>query len=350
MKESDRLKSQQIAFFLVAALFVFGCSDRSNPEGALTAKSSVDGLVIDIGGMRLTTDRLCREIDFNRYLYTSLKGKVNPKVRNRFESGLTNSVVNRFRVNALLCIAAKKENVEVGGAQIDEVVRRKYARSFCKKGESFSNFVVRVEQAGFKREFEQQFAADVLNESYIKKMFSAQLSISDKAVEDALTRIREYNRRIDQTNATVRVRAENIRRKAIMPGADFARLADAYSEDPDKNPGGLLPNSSAPDFEEMQETWDVISKLKEGEISPVIDNEFGSFIYRLNGNVERDADNEMTSADFARIWLRKALRMEEYSAADLRRRFESERRRNLMNSVISNIESTVEIKLNKSAF
>jgi peptidyl-prolyl cis-trans isomerase SurA len=105
-------------------------------------------------------------------------------------------------------------------------------------------------------------------------------------------------------------------RTEIMNGADFAKLAKQYSQDPgSKNKGGDLgwadPGAYVESFE------DVISRLKPGEISEPFPSQYGWHIVQLLGRreqkqtsatLEAQARNEVRKRKIdeeLRLWLRR---------------------------------------------
>jgi len=76
-------------------------------------------------------------------------------------------------------------------------------------------------------------------------------------------------------------RAEKVHKLAAPPEANFAVLAERYSDSPSKMRGGvikpLVPGREAEDFNNYLEA---VGKLKVGEVSPVVETPFGFHVIR----------------------------------------------------------------------
>ena len=80
----------------------------------------------------------------------------------------------------------------------------------------------------------------------------------------------------------VSARAKKIRDAAVR-GEDFAKLAKENSEGPNKDKGGEMLLSFDNRWFLPPQVREIIQKMKPGDISPVIDTQFGSYIVKLEG-------------------------------------------------------------------
>ena len=149
-----------------------------------------------------------------------------------------------------------------------------------------------------------EFSTDTMNKIATDRYFQEELMKGVSVSDDEVKKAFESNPELYATPETVRARhilitvepnsapaavaaakakAEDIRKKAVAPGADFAKLAEEYSDDPgSKTEGGDLGEFErgmmVPEFEKAA------FELKVGEISEPVKTEFGYHIIKVDAH------------------------------------------------------------------
>jgi peptidyl-prolyl cis-trans isomerase C len=147
------------------------------------------------------------------------------------------------------------------------------------------------------------FSQYVLQEKLIAKLYPDDLKITDKEVEDEYNKnlVRTYNQpaqvkashilintkkmKTDQEKAAAKKKIEDILAKAKKPDADFAALARENSDCPSGKRGGDL--GFFPRKGRMVEPFSAAAfGLKKGEISGVVETQFGYHIIKVTDRKE----------------------------------------------------------------
>ena len=309
---------------LISVAVITGCSEVERD------------IVARVANKTLSKETLGHQVDLFRYLYQNKLGAVNPSYADIFESNLTNSMIAAFKSNAAIEVLSREAGLTPPDENTRKALELRYTKSFGRKGESFGALINRVAAAGYGKDFDLRFEADARAEFYFDQKLRDRCVLSDAQATAKLKQIEKFNEAMNATNENVVARAKYVHELATKPGANFAELADKYSEDPEKEPGGKVTDQSATDFEEIDGAWDVVSSMREGEISPVFNVDLGCFIFKLDGNIERDDNGKLLSADFSRIWIRKALFMEVPTIGQLKKLYQKEMKKELMTEAISN--------------
>jgi parvulin-like peptidyl-prolyl isomerase len=136
----------------------------------------------------------------------------------------------------------------------------------------------KIDLASWKKEVEYQIMLDKL----VKAVAGNDISVSPEDVE------KYYNDHRDQYDSPTRVRALQIMvetkeqaqtiRDEIEKGADFSELAKKYSVSPDSEKGGDLGYFSE---DEMPPAFSVVFSMKVGELSEVVQSEYGFHIFKI---------------------------------------------------------------------
>jgi parvulin-like peptidyl-prolyl isomerase len=86
---------------------------------------------------------------------------------------------------------------------------------------------------------------------------------------------------VKRTKKEARARAENVQKRAVKPDANFAVLAERYSDSPSKMRGGVIrPLVSGQESEDYENYLAAVSTLKVGEVSGVVETPFGFHVIK----------------------------------------------------------------------
>jgi peptidyl-prolyl cis-trans isomerase C len=135
-----------------------------------------------------------------------------------------------------------------------------------------------IDIASWKKEIEYQITLDKL----VRSVAGSDITVTPEEIK------KYYDDHLDQYNYPTRVRALQImletREQAqtilneINGGADFSELAKTYSISPDSEKGGDLGFFSE---DEMPPSFSIVFKMKPGELSDVVDSEYGFHLFKV---------------------------------------------------------------------
>jgi peptidyl-prolyl cis-trans isomerase C len=184
----------------------------------------------------------------------------------------------------LLLDAAVKANTSVTPEELDDVLKKEYARA---GGEQ--NFLDWLKSSGISFDYiKNNIRTNLLINKYTDALLPSQNTVSEDEIqkaygEDKTASVRHIllstEGKSDQEKVEIHKKMEEILAKA-KSGEDFGELARQYSEDPgSKENGGLYENFGrgrmVKPFEEAAFSVPV------GEISPVVETEFGYHIIKV---------------------------------------------------------------------
>jgi peptidyl-prolyl cis-trans isomerase SurA len=260
-------------------------------SGLPSAQQVLDRVVAVVGNQIILESELKMQME----LYVNQMGMElkSEDQKNQFEKEVLEQMIN----NELLLIAAQKDTlIEVTSREVEEAVKEQLKK---------------VKSEFSEEAFEAQLKAEDLTESELKKRYREQIKnqmMIDRLVASKLSKVSVATREVkdfyqtykdsipDQPEAVKlshilleikpsQETKDSLRRKAEMvlklakKGNDFAQLASLYSDDPTGKEGGDLgffrKGDMIPKFEE------VAFALKPGEISKVVETEFGYHIIKV---------------------------------------------------------------------
>ncbi|UCB53409.1 MAG: peptidylprolyl isomerase [Candidatus Zixiibacteriota bacterium] len=280
------------SIILLIGLFLLFCSLSA-------AQQVLDRIVAVIG------DQIISESDLDMQL-TMYVRQMGVEVKSEAQLGeLKREILEQMVNDRLLFLAAQKDTtIEVTSKELEEAVKEQLNR---------------VKSEFTEEEFKAQLKAEGLTESELKKRYREQTKermMTDRLLASKLSKVSVSTREIkdfyqiykdslpDQPEAvklshilleikpssetldSLKSKAERIR-KLAEEGEDFPRLASLYSNDPTGANGGDLGFFSRGDMIPQFEA--TAFALKPGEISGVVETEFGYHIIK----VEEKRDNQV---------------------------------------------------------
>ncbi|UCB51912.1 MAG: peptidylprolyl isomerase [Candidatus Zixiibacteriota bacterium] len=259
---------------------------------SLSAAQQVLDRIVAVVGDEIISDS---ELELQLTLYVNQMGieLKSEEQKSELKAEMLEQMVN----DRLLLLAAQKDTtIEVTSREVEEAVKEQLDR---------------VKSEFTEEEFKAQLKAEGLTEGELKKRYREQTKekmMTDRLIGSKLSRVSVSTREVkdfyeaykdsipDQPEAvklshillevgpssetldSLRSEAERVRDLAER-GEDFARLASTYSDDPSGDRGGDLGffqrGDMIPKFEE------VAFALEPGEISDVVETQFGYHIIRV---------------------------------------------------------------------
>ncbi len=254
------------------------------------AQQVLDRIVAVVGDQIILDSELKFQID----LYVNQMGITlkNEEGKNQLKRNLLEQAIN----NKLLLIAAKEDTtIQVSSQEVEDAVKEQLKK--VKSELTQEAFEAQLKAEGLtESELKKKYREQIKNQMMIDRLVASKLSkvsVSTKEVKDfyqtykdsipdqpeavKLSHILLEIKPSAKTLDSLKKRAEKVWELA-KKGEDFAQLAFLYSDDPSAKDGGDLgffkKGDMIPKFEE------VAFALKPGEISQVVQTEFGYHIIK----------------------------------------------------------------------
>lgn len=360
MKKAN--KWMGLAVFAAACLS--GCwmgSDSANTDPVKAVASEAwnklgdDAVVIRIGS------NTCTKAKYEEYARVMLTGAEisNPGlpkekfrvVLERNWPNMKDEVISRM----LLDIGIQLTNV-VDTGTFAEKVKRSYARRLSPKKQpvTFEKIQEVMQQKGLLEAFNRNFAIDLKTQTAFATTYSNELAVTDEEFKKVRANVASWNQRSQATNRLNQAEANHVRR-LLDEGGDFAKLADTYSQDAEKNPGGDMGECdlhslafAGMDVETFEQTpyWLTVNSLKDGEVSPVLETNFGWEIVKMIGHVTQTNSNTgVGMIHLARIYFRRAYTYPEQDDDDFRADMLVEKRDELLKKIAVGVQKKNKVEL-----
>ena len=282
----------------------------------------VDAVVISVNGRETTKS------EFDEYV--KMETALVRNKRRTMKEGQLRMMRVRIRVMArgeLLTRALQYTNLCTNDiAVLDgerEEMKKRYERSFCRRRQTFDDLRDYLREEEAEDAFMRCFMEDVKIESALRRLYPDRLSVTDSDISNAVENVKNYNARAAATNAVICALATNVLMK-IRAGGDFAALADQFSMDEDKNPGGDIGECTIESFsDDGEECMKGAASLKIGEVSDILQGNYGYIILKKTGD-----------SVYSQIFFRKPYEMEELSGDELVEQIKKERRSGLIEELM----------------
>jgi len=308
------------AALLVGALIVSGCpadeGKDAKPEEAAAEKKplstvdlskatrlpgsekkplampKIEGPVAKVNGVDVPPEKFLTEFKTTLERYARARHDVKPELRER----LKDNIVRRLVDAEIIYQQATKMKISMDGPELEAKWMEHKER--YGSDEAFKNF---LQRAGSTEEaIKTQFRLNLIREKVFATVSDA-IKVETKDIrafyEENKQRYNEPEQvrashvliRIDPkmddaAKAEKRKLAEDIAKKAEKKGADFSALAKEFGEDPTRGRGGDLGfftrGRMVKPFEDA--AW----KLKKGEVSSVVETNFGYHVIRKTDHKE----------------------------------------------------------------
>lgn len=264
----------------VGALFLSGC-DKASPDPA-EARFDDSAVLLKVGSNVYTEAawQLDRGMLVELALIRGCPSDKREELEQRAQSSAAVSAI-QLALNRLLL----DSDVRARGLEVSKSVCQRIERGFSRRifgkpdrfDEAASVFSTDERALAFGRMVDGMKRA----EGMIAKYYEPGLKVTDEDVAATWKSTCDYNATADKTNAVIQSKAEMIVRRA-RAGEDFGKLADLYSEEPNKEPGGDAGELRKDDFAyDKPGVWTAVVRLRDGEISDPVDSEEGLTVFKL---------------------------------------------------------------------
>ena len=324
---------QMLAALVVLPLLLSGADDAKKGVVQQTP-SQKDIVLVRVNGVNITRSQLDRHVDMMVALLKNKRKNTPPDVIAKFKRKNLKPLSDEIYQRTVLrtCLAASNVTIT---AQAKAAVEKECLRNFGKRKQSMDELKVYVAKAGFAKEFNANIDFDIRLRSFLTTVYSNDYYVSQSELAKVRANVAAFNKRADATNTLVKAYAAKILARA-KAGEDFAKLADAYTQDPDleKKNGGAMGDCDESDFPDEKHVWRTLSELPVGGISDLMQLEDGYAIFKvIKRNTVAESETGDASLTLARIFFRRAYKFPEQTDDELRGDVEREKRAALMSKV-----------------
>ncbi len=245
---------------------LFGCGLREKEGQGDEVLATVDGATITLSEYKSGLEKLKAQLPPGESL--NAEGAKTLKV----------NLLNQLIEKKLLTSEAQKMGITVSDAEINEQIKKIVGDYPDSNAFASRMKEEKIDPEAWKKEIQYQIMLNKL----VSAVAGNDISVTPEEIE------KYYKDNQDQYNAPTRVKALQIMVETkdqaqtildkIKGGADFSELAKTYSISPDSEKGGDLGYFSQ---DEMPPAFSVVFSMKPGEMSGVIESEYGFHIFKV---------------------------------------------------------------------
>jgi len=336
----DFMKCILVVLFSQVALGVIAAQEKGLPEKYL--KLGNDAVLVSVNGYELTKGNYEGLVQVKLRKVMSKRPNLAQRQKDNLEEKFRRSDYQNFIPLALFAT----ESMRLGLKPSEEhrkALKSRYVASYGNPGERFEDFCARLPPLE-RNAVTNFFELDLLNQTYLQTTMATQLVVSAEEVSNQVAVTVAYNSRMALTNQLICAQASNVLARA-RAGADFSELADEYSQDDQKEPGGDIGFCTASDFSlEAPSYWENIVSLRPGEVTDVMKTEDGFEIVKFLGEKEDVyGDGSVIARHLARIvWRRAIIFDEDYEF--IKRELTRERRSEVVGAAARRLRQKADVK------
>lgn len=274
---------------LLVAFCMFGCSDRQKDAiPVATNEKGGTNFVISVNGKCLTRAMIDERVGMMLAL-RKMSSTISENDRKKLKKSLTATYPSVFVDHALREMYARSVGIQVSD-EILETCRARAVRNFRSlKVKDWEGLLKKVGSGA--RYFEELVAGEALNQAiaeYLQKLHP--LVLPDDYAETEIQKLKDYNTRMDATNAVVHARATNVWEQ-IKGGLSFRLAAAKYSTlKQERKDKGKWAKLDWPQIEGDPELIAWARKLNPGEFSPPIEGDNGLMILMVDAKDEKECE------------------------------------------------------------
>lgn len=321
-----------VAFWLSVTVFSFSLLAVDTVKKPTAGKALPTNVLVHVNGVDITRSQLERYSDMMVMFLKNNRKNVTAEQIAKFKKRNLRPFSNNLYHRTVISTCLAHSNV-VELAEARTAVEKEYLQKFGKRKQTFMELQKVASGAGFKKEFSDNLAHDIRFESFVRTVYSNDFYVTQEKVDQVRANLIAYNKRAAATNEVTMALAKSLVER-IRNGEDFSKLADAYSVDDDKKAGGDLGECDESDFTDEPFIWRTLAKIKDGEVSDVLETEDGYVIYKV---LRRKTAEESLTGDaalvLARIFFRRAYVFPEQTNEELWSDIEKETRTKLFSDI-----------------
>jgi parvulin-like peptidyl-prolyl isomerase len=310
------------AVLVLATLALAGaCGKRAEAPGDGAGRTLEDlkpgDVVVSVNGTAMTKADLEARADLAVALQRMRVPALSVKDADALRRAVLAGAAEEFIVKTLLCGDAKEK-----GAVVTPAIRSGYeknvVKTFGKAGQTIDAFYAKLGKSADA--MKKMTEMDLQLEALTRQTYSNEVSATEAEVDEVVKRLEDANARATLTNAVVYARASNVWQR-VKSGEDFGKMADQYSEDDQKEPGGVWGDFTRKDFADNPNFCEMVFSLPVGGVSEPVDADGGLILVKVLKKTPAQSLTEPEQVSLAEIFFHLPLFYEisrEYIANDIR--------------------------------
>ena len=333
--------------YAVLSLCLFcGCGKSESSQKVHKSLDSLasDAVLVQVGNRKLTKSEYDERLKFSeayRKIVTPQAKRGEDKNKKIIDDNVRSSIIITFIQNAYIenaideFIATNGPLPEKAAASAKREITLLYEEEDENgKTRKLAEIEKGLDAAGVGGVFRKNLANEYRMEQFLQSYRPDLMIVDSLTVTNFMIRHTVMNAVAEVTNTTILAVAKEVRRRAAAD-EDFAALAEEYSMDPYKAPGGDLGECVATDFGGEEEIFKTISKLSVGGVTEVIDAGDSWRIYKVLAKIPASKSNSGTDAyHLARIYFRKAVIMPPFTKEQIVHELYRSRRKEISRMIL----------------
>lgn len=295
-----RLKS---LISIASLIVVFGCSP-SSPDAESKSKSIQLNCIACVDGKNVGIEQIDDILAFKfnivqakRAVKFPMRKEPDAKARKFFSSQYGKMAKSEAVLEAIVNAAAEKRKI-VPTSDDYRRIREQYSVKICGDPTAFNMTTSVVDRIGFLPEFMSRLESDARSLACLRQVNpNLSLDVTERDIDEFLVLVDKENALIAASNAVAYATASNVLEK-IKSGEDFGRLADQYSEDPEKDEGGdmgFIYLTGETSYVNYEPAYVQLLLMKTNSVSKIMRTKFGLEIIKvLEESVVEKPDDPIT--------------------------------------------------------
>lgn len=335
------------ALVILALAVGYGCKKGS---GAADGKKYIDDLpqnavVLEVDGQKLTKGHIFQTGEVVAELARHKRPKSSKKYLDKCADTMRKQCITTFYQRTLILASAKDRDLSDVPPQMRKALENNYLKTFGLEGETFADLRAAITNQALLAVFDQTFESELKTKYFLQSAYSNELAVTEEMVASCLDRVVRGNEVAIKTNEFAFSMATNMVER-IKAGEDFAALADEYSQDDPKLPGGDMGELIADDLDdEPDEYRETVLRLKDGEVSGVLTNFDGVVVLKMIKRLtEKESETELPAYHLARIYFPLGLVLDELpTSEEVRQVMENTRLEEVQKRIITEMRQKVKV-------
>jgi len=319
-----------------------GCGERKQQQQE-TGHPAFDALrgsdvVVSVNGEAMTKQGLLDRIETEIVLLHIRKPNWPEQQRTAYRGARPPRLIAQWIDRTLLVQEAKK----MGATANPETIQRSldFLTSIAEKSDKKELKPFLAALPGGERLQRAEVEAAALAEAAIEKHLGEQLDVTDSMLEQVNEEFRKLVADVKKKNAGLRDKAKEVH-QCLVDGADFAKLADEFS-DGDDDEGGSMGEMAYEDIGDRT-MREIMRSLEVGKISDVTASEDGWVIYKVLAKTEK-TDDQPATVTAARILFEKEGEPIVPSGEEIRRQLAGQIRAELLGDWLNTLREAADIQ------
>lgn len=295
---------------------------------------SADECVITVNGLQIQKKDVESYIALMEALYRNRYPKASEdtwgEIKRRIKASAKDVMIQRRLLYSNLCtnyaIAATRE--------LRDEHEDRLRKTFCRGSQTLDQLKDVLAKSGHDNDFAYYCDEDLAIQNGLYLAYPGRSQVTEEDVTNAISYVENYNKIAEATNKLVKARINAVLAR-ISQGEDFSKLADEFSEDEEKEPGGDLGICDQDMFAGEGAMYiQMLSDLEEGDTTGMLKTSTGYEIIKKLPDASIRAQDKKNEWHLARIFFRCPYFFPEQTEEELIEDLRKEKYQDLMNEIV----------------